>query len=36
MLGLFITGPLGVVVGALGGLVYGLVQRKRGNGRAAA
>jgi len=29
MLGIFITGPLGVLVGAVGGLVQWLVQRKR-------
>jgi hypothetical protein len=29
MLGIFITGPLGVLLGAIGGLVHGLVQRNR-------
>jgi hypothetical protein len=29
MLGIFITGPLGVLLGAIGGLVHWLVQRKR-------
>ena len=29
MLGIFITGPLGVLLGAIGGLVHCLVQRKR-------
>jgi hypothetical protein len=29
LLGILITGPLGVLVGALGGLVHWLVQRKR-------
>lgn len=29
LLGLLITGPLGVVIGAIGGLVHGLAQRRR-------
>jgi len=27
LLGIFITGPLGAVLGAIGGLVYGIRQR---------
>ena len=34
MLGIFITGPAGVILGAIGGLIYGLVQRKRGGSSA--
>jgi hypothetical protein len=29
LLGLFITGPLGFLIGGAGGLVYGLVRRSR-------
>lgn len=29
LLGIFITGPLGVLLGAVGGLVHGLVQSRR-------
>ena len=34
MLGIFITGPAGVILGAIGGLIYGLVRRKRGGSSA--
>ena len=36
LLGILITGPLGVVIGAIGGLVHWLVQRKRSGTGAAA
>jgi hypothetical protein len=32
LLGIFITGPLGVVVGAIGGLIYGLTRRREPRG----
>ena len=35
LLGIFITGPAGVLIGALGGLIHGLVQRKRSRSSAA-
>ena len=35
LLGILITGPIGVLAGALGGLVHWLVQRKRSGSRAA-
>lgn len=35
LLGILITGPLGVVAGAIGGLIYWMVQRRRGNADAA-
>ena len=35
LLGIFITGPLGALAGALGGLVHWLVQRKRSGSSAA-
>ncbi len=35
LLGILITGPVGVLIGAIGGLVHGLAQRKRGGSSAA-
>ena len=35
LLGILITGPAGVLLGAIGGLVHWLVQRKRGGSSAA-
>jgi hypothetical protein len=33
LLGIFITGPAGVLLGAISGLVYGLVKSRRGEHR---
>jgi hypothetical protein len=29
LLGLFITGPLGIVFGAIGGFIYGLMRKRQ-------
>ena len=34
LLGIFITGPIGLLAGAIGGLVHWLIQRKRGGSSA--
>jgi hypothetical protein len=33
LLGIFVTGPAGVLIGAISGLVYGLVKSRRGEHR---